>query len=97
MGGLARWLQLRMQSRAIEDQPAWSIEYLVLQVLIVGLLREIIAAMRLENLPVVQPSQQYQHSESHQQENEHLSPPRPLHFAIHALASFLPGTCRYLR
>ncbi|TMD44933.1 MAG: hypothetical protein E6I93_17355 [Chloroflexi bacterium] len=63
---------------AIENQPAWRIKYLILNVFIVSPLRKIITAMRLENLPVVQPAQENQHTERDQQENEHLSMPRAL-------------------
>src|SRR5260370_24547904 len=81
---------IRSQYVALDvvDQPARRVQYCVLSVLKVSALRQLVATLRLEHLPVIEPCQQYPYAEEDQQENEHLPAACSLHFCVPLLASF---------
>src|SRR5579859_3864321 len=72
----------------IVDQPTRSIHRLVLYVLIVGPLRQVIATLRLQNLPVVESAKQRRHTKTDEQEDEHLTITCSAQCWVHRLAPF---------
>src|SRR5579885_1203267 len=70
----------------VVDEAARRVQHDILYMFVAGKLRQVMAAMRFNDLPVVESAQQDQHAEADQQENEHLS----IAGASQFLAHFLP-------
>src|ERR1700730_17274637 len=77
----------------IKDDAAWSIDYLILNVLCIGLLCKILCP---DDLPVVEPAQQAQHSQTNEQKDEHLSMASPSQFSVHLVLLMFRRLCAWL-